>query len=70
MEVLSELGIKAQAIEWEGTMRRELSLDQMAHFSRIRLCLPADREGEVLDYLREHPAEEKRHLVTIWWDVD
>ena len=70
MEVLRELDIKAYAREWDGKMRREVDLEQMAHFSRIRLCLPAGRESEVLEFLKANPSETIRKLVTIWWDVE
>lgn len=67
--VLEERGIDANSEYWHGSMRAEQDLDQAAHFTRIRLCLPAEREDEVREYLREHPAPPTRDLVTIWWDV-
>jgi SAM-dependent methyltransferase len=70
MKVLTELGINAHLELWEGSMRIESDLESQANFSRIRLCLPADREGEVLEFLKSQPKIAIRNLATIWWDVD
>ena len=69
ISVLAELGIAAHLELWEGVMRRESSLEQLAHYSRIRLCLPADRESEVLEFLIAHPPVATRKLATIWWET-
>jgi SAM-dependent methyltransferase len=69
LAVLAEMGIDASIQRWSGSMRAEQDLDQAAHFTRIRLCLGADREPEVRDYLRANPAPSTRELATIWWDV-
>lgn len=69
VEVLGELGIEAHREQWRGGLRVEQDLDQAAHFMRIRLCLPATREGEVRDFLESHPASPVRDLSTVWWDV-
>jgi len=69
MLVLAELRIAAHLELWEGGMRQELSLEQLALYSRIRLCLPADRESEVLEFLIAHPPVATRKLATIWWDT-
>jgi len=67
--VLGEMGIDATIEYWDGPMRAEHDLDEAAHFTRIRLCLPEERESEVRDYLREQPVAPTRSLATIWWDV-
>ena len=69
MCILEELGIEAHLELWEGSMRSEADLASQAHFSRIRLCLPASREGEVLEFLRDQPKVAIRKLATIWWDI-
>jgi len=69
IDVLSEMGIAASSELWSGPMRVETNLDQAAHFTRIRLCLAPEREGEVREYLAAHPAPAQRELATIWWDV-
>jgi len=51
-------------------MRTESDLESQAKFSRIRLCLPEDREVEVLEFLRLQPKVAIRNLATIWWDVE
>lgn len=67
--VLAEMGVEATTEYWSGSMRAEQDLDQAAHFTRIRLCLPEEREAEVRDFLRDNPAPRTRELATIWWDV-
>lgn len=69
MDVLFELGIEAHREQWTGGMRVEQDLEQAAHFMRIRLCLPATREGDVREFLRSNPAPFQRELSTIWWDI-
>jgi SAM-dependent methyltransferase len=67
--ILGEIGIGAQVVNWEGAMGSEISAQQQAHFSRIRLCLPESREGELLDFLQAQPPQVRRGLATIWWDI-
>ncbi len=67
--VLDEMGIDAQSTSFVGRLRTETDLDQAAHFTRIRLCLPAEREAEVRDFLLEHPPSLTRALTAIWWDT-
>ena len=67
--VLKELGFNAHLELWNGAMRSEVNIEQAAHFSRIRLCLPEIREGEVLEFLQKQPPIESRSLATIWWDT-
>jgi SAM-dependent methyltransferase len=69
VEVLEELGVHANRERWNGVMRAEQGLEQAAHFMRIRLCLPASREGEVRDFLAARPQVTLRGLSTIWWDT-
>lgn len=69
LAVLGDLGIQGRRERWRGPLRTEQSLEQAAHFMRIRLCLPESREGEVRDFLASHPLPATRDLSTIWWDV-
>ncbi len=69
ISVLSELGFDAKIELWNGQMRQEPNLELEAHYSRIRLCLPESREGEVMDFLKQSPKVKIRELATIWWDV-
>ena len=68
MAVLDQMGIEAQRTSFEGPLRTETDLDQAAHFTRIRLCLPLSREPEVREFLEFHPAPPTRALSAIWWD--
>lgn len=69
MDVLHELGINANCELWQGRLRSELDVQTQAHFMRIRLCLPEERESEVLNFLLSNPAPNMRKLATIWWDI-
>lgn len=69
MKVMKDLGFDAHLELWNGAMRSEIGIEQAAHFSRIRLCLPETREREVLDFLLKQPPEESRRLATIWWNT-
>ncbi len=68
LAVLDQMGIDAASTAFEGPMRTETDLDQAAHFTRIRLCLPASREPEVRAFLESNPTPGTRSLTTIWWD--
>ena len=70
VDVLAEIGISAHLELWSGPMRTESSLEQLAHYSRIRLCLPASREVEVLEFHSGQPQITERQLATIWWDCE
>ena len=69
VEVLAAMGITAHREDFEGSMSTEMDLASAAHFDRIRLCLPAAREDEVLAFLHEHPPTRVRELSVVWWDV-
>ena len=68
LAVLGQMGIDAASTSFEGALRTESDLDQAAHFTRIRLCLPASRETEVRSFLESNPPPGTRSLTTIWWD--
>ncbi len=70
MNVLEEMGITATRERWRGAMRAERDLAQAAHFTRVRLCLAPEREGEVYDFLAAHAPQHERALSTIWWNVE
>lgn len=69
LDVLAAMGIDARRERFEGPLRSERDLEQSAHFMRIRLCLPEEREPEVLEYLSVHGVPGSRELSSIWWDV-
>ena len=67
IEILKELGINAQIKTWEGNPRTEISIEKNVEFTRIRLCLNANKDEEIKKLLLESPRK-KRSLATIWWD--
>ena len=70
MHVLTKQGIHAQLKLWDGPVRQETDLATAANYSRIRLCLPAEREGEVLEFLESAPRQEVKKIATLWWDFE
>ena len=68
VDVLEEMDIRAHRETWSSSLRTRPNLERTAHFMRIRLCLPHEREDEVREYLAAHPASPERLLSTIWWD--
>ena len=69
MSVVEEMGLSPRLVVWDGPMRTEQNLDQAAHFMRVRLCLPKEREAEVREFLASADLSPKRELATVWWDV-
>lgn len=69
VEIAKSLEIDAKFEVWMGDFGRDIDLDQTAEIMQIRLCLPKSRRQEVKDYLTQHPREQKRELITIWWDL-
>ncbi|HET7899954.1 MAG TPA: methyltransferase domain-containing protein [Candidatus Nanopelagicales bacterium] len=68
--VLREAGVPAEVEVWDDawSARRSLTAEEHARFTRIRLCLPEDREPEVADALAAAPAPGPRRTATVWWD--
>jgi hypothetical protein len=48
-------------------VKTQISQSDIEH-TRIRLCLPPERDTEIEEVLRERPVL-PRSLATIWWDV-
>jgi SAM-dependent methyltransferase len=69
LDVLAELGIAARRTQWRGALRAETDLDQAVRFTRIRLCLGAERDADVRRFLEDHQTPTQRELSTVWWDV-
>ena len=68
LDVLSEMGIVAHMHLWDGQAFKQLDIDTEVEFTRIRLCLPADRDEEIREFLLKETPATVRPLATIWWD--
>jgi hypothetical protein len=72
LAVAREAGIPAELEVWTDeaySARSSLTAEQQAHYLRIRLCLPADREDEVAEAMAEAGPPAPRATATLWWDV-
>ncbi|HEY5111116.1 MAG TPA: class I SAM-dependent methyltransferase [Acidimicrobiales bacterium] len=69
VDVLNEMGVAARLETWTGSTRGERDLDQAARFMRVRLCLPAERDSEVREFLAARAPVVQRALAVVWWDV-
>jgi SAM-dependent methyltransferase len=70
--VLREAGLDVRLADWDDPApSRETRLDpaEQVRFTRIRLCLPQDRDDEVAAALADLGPAGPRRLATIWWDV-
>ncbi len=72
LAVAQEAGIDATLEVWDDvsfSARAKLTLEEQARFTRIRLCLPADRDADVAAFLTAAPDPAPRRTATIWWDA-
>lgn len=72
VEVLREAGLPARLQLWDDHATHRASgppLPEQIETVRIRLCLPAERDPEIAEALRELPPRTPRAMATIWWDV-
>lgn len=71
LAVLVEAGLPARLTSWEetGDRRPDLPLARRVEFTRIRLCLPADRDDEVAEVLASVGPPPPRRLAALWWDT-
>ena len=68
LAVVRELGFGARLEEFTQVSGVRPVTDEDVEFTRIRLCLGADRDGEIRAHLEANPVTE-RHLAAVWWDV-
>jgi SAM-dependent methyltransferase len=72
LDVAHEAGLPAQLEVWDDEPFEAvtpLTAEQRAHHLRVRLCLPAEREPEVLAALLEQGPPPLRRTATLWWDA-
>ena len=68
LEIIRELGFDAKIEFFEAAPFKEIALEKMVEFNRIRLCLPSTKDVEILEFTKQQKPE-VRKLATIWWDV-
>jgi SAM-dependent methyltransferase len=72
LAVVREAGIEPTQEVWVDdafSARTKLTPEQQAHYLRIRLCLPEDREADVAAFLARATDPPARRTATLWWDV-
>jgi hypothetical protein len=65
---VTSLGYKAHLEKFTQEIPHHEVTDDDVRFTRIRLCLPGDRDAEIRDYLEQYPLT-RRENSTLWWDV-
>lgn len=78
LEIIAAMGLRPQSCSWTRPGGPDYaSFAELADVTRRRLCLPAERAGEVAAALTAsgvdpaHPADlgsSGREVITIWWD--
>ncbi len=68
LEIIKDLGFAAKIEFFDAPAFKEIAIEKMVEFNRIRLCLPASRDPEILEFTKNQKPE-LRKLATIWWDV-
>jgi SAM-dependent methyltransferase len=72
LAVLREAGLPARQVTWwESPAASRLAgvpFERQVEITRIRLCLPAERDPEVAAALRAQGPPPQRQVVTMWWD--
>lgn len=69
LEVVREAGFNPSIEYFEDTPRIVVDPARAVELMRIRLCLTADRDAEIAEFMATRAAAGLRQLATIWWDV-
>jgi SAM-dependent methyltransferase len=67
-DCVRSLGYDVHVEVAESTATPAIDEDMMVRFMRIRLCLTADRDDDVRNFMRSLPPRSRTN-VTLWWDV-
>ena len=69
ISILDEMGIRANIEYFESEILLDKKVEGANGFIRRRLCLPEERQGEIVAFLAENPRPDRRQLAVIWWDI-
>jgi SAM-dependent methyltransferase len=69
LEVLKEVGIKANIEKFTGRILLDEGEDDRVEYTRMRLCLPESRRDEIVEFLKTDPSPTSRELAVVWWDI-
>jgi SAM-dependent methyltransferase len=68
LSVVTSLGYEAHLEKFTQDIAVHNVTQDDVRFTRIRLCLTADRDAEIYEYLTQHPIGHRENA-TLWWDV-
>lgn len=68
-EVVKAAGLNPQIKRFSEAPRSVAKPERAIELFRIRLCLTADRDAEIAEFLANREKPTNRELATIWWDV-
>jgi SAM-dependent methyltransferase len=69
LEVVAEAGFDPKIKKFLDSPRVVLDPNRIVELTRIRLCLTADRDAEIAEFLNNRKTPPVRELATIWWDL-
>lgn len=67
--VVAETGVNVQMETFIQDLPQTEVTDEAVRFTRIRLCLPSERDPEIRAFMEAHRVT-TRSVATLWWDVD
>lgn len=69
LAVVESTGVRAHIDVFDTAIEPRPVTDRDVEFTRIRLCLTADRDAEIRRYMETRPVT-TRAMATIWWDQE
>lgn len=69
LDIARQIGFDAHIERWISALGRPQPFEDQVRHLRIRLCLSADRDPEIAQWLTANPPPAERALATIWWDI-
>lgn len=68
LEIIKEFSKDPKIQYYDAPIFKEVAIEKMVEFNRTRLCLPVEKDQEILEFTQTQPSE-IRKLATIWWDI-
>jgi SAM-dependent methyltransferase len=68
LEIIKDFSKDPKIQYYDAPNFKEVAIEKMVEFNRIRLCLTVEKDQEILEFTKNQPSE-LRKLATIWWDI-